>query len=657
MPFRASHSAAASGFLIGLVFALPTSSPPHFSNGSVELQKQLPSAMEESMPAGVTMRFILSSQAVFNFSFADSRDIMLMIIGTINAIGNGLCMPLVTILFGDLADAFGQNQSNNKVVDVVSKVALRLVYLAVGAGLAAFLQVSCWMVTGKRQAARIREVVGRMSGDTVLIQDAMGEKVGKVLQLVSTFFGGFIVAFIRGWLLTLVMLSTIPLLVISGGTTAVLISKTASRGQSTYAKSATVVERTIGSVRTVASFTGEKKAISNYNKFLVAAYKSGVNEGTVAGLGYTGGEVLNVILAVMTGSRSLRQASPCLSAFAAGQAAAFKMFETIKRKPEIDPYDTRRKVLKEFVGSGSGKSTVISLIERFYDPQAGEVLIDGINLKDFQLRCIRGKISLVSQEPVLFTSSIRDNTAYGKEYATLEEIRAADELAIAAKFRQTTSGARNHGWRAWNSAFWWTKEKSGNCKSNSKGPPRILLLDEATSVLDAESERVVQEALDQIMGNRTTVIVAHRLSTVRNADMIAVILRGKMVEKGLICLPIVMNLQKRQEVKKTSKLAKKNKHDPDSRMKGKVMTEDSDFANDVYEYEDEVPQEESRKNRRFDPVDNYEYEIPEDFEDVNASSDDDGGRHLRMLQVITGMSTDAFEDKTKRNNMVLSSVE
>ncbi|GMI69508.1 P-glycoprotein 21, ATP-binding cassette B21 [Hibiscus trionum] len=553
------------------------------------------------------------------FAFADSRDIVLMTVGTIGAIGNGLCMPLMTILFGDLINAFGQNQGNNKVVDVVSKVALKFVYLAAGAGVAAFLQVSCWMVTGERQAARIRglylktilrqdvaffdvetntgEVIGRMSGDTVLIQDAMGEKVGKFIQLVSTFFGGFVIAFIRGWLLTLVMLSVIPLLVISGGTMAMIISKMASRGQAAYAKAATVVEQTIGSIRTVASFTGEEQAVSSYNKFIVTAYKSGVNEGTAAGLGlgvlmliifcsyalavwfggrmilergYTGGQVINVIIAVLTGSMSLGQASPCMSAFAAGQAAAFKMFETIERKPEIDPYDMRGKLLEDIRGdielrdvyfsyparpeehifsgfslsvssgttvalvgqSGSGKSTVINLIERFYDPQGGEVLIDGINLKDFQLRWIRGKIGLVSQEPVLFTSSIRDNIAYGKEDATIEEIQAAAERANAAKFidklpQGLDTMVGEHGTQLSGGQ----KQRVAIARAILKDP-RILLLDEATSALDAESERVVQEALDRMMGNRTTVIVAHRLSTVRNADTIAVIHRGKMVEKG-----------------------------------------------------------------------------------------------------------------------------
>jgi ATP-binding cassette subfamily B (MDR/TAP) protein 1 len=170
--------------------------------------------------------------------------------------------------------------------------------------------------------------------------------------------------------------------------------------------------------------------------------------------------------------RSLGQTSPCLSAFAAGRAAAYKMFETIERKPVIDAFNKSGKVLDDLRGdielkdvyfsyptrpdeqifngfslcipsgmtaalvgqSGSGKSTVISLIERFYDPQVGEVLIDNINLKEFQLKWIRGKIGLVSQEPVLFGASIKDNIAYGNDGATIEEIRAAAELANATKF-------------------------------------------------------------------------------------------------------------------------------------------------------------------------------------------------------------------------------
>ncbi|KAG4983263.1 hypothetical protein JHK87_028012 [Glycine soja] len=547
------------------------------------------------------------------FAFADSTDILLMAVGTIGAIGNGLGLPLMTLLFGQMIDSFGSNQRNTNVVEEVSKVSLKFVYLAVGSGLAAFLQVTSWMVTGERQAARIRglylktilrqdvaffdketntgEVIGRMSGDTVLIQDAMGEK------LIATFIGGFVIAFIKGWLLTVVMLSTLPLLALSGATMAVIIGRMASRGQTAYAKAAHVVEQTIGSIRTVASFTGEKQAVSSYSKFLVDAYKSGVHEGFIAGAGlgtvmlvifcgyalavwfgakmimekgYNGGTVINVIIAVLTASMSLGEASPSLSAFAAGQAAAYKMFQTIERKPEIDAYDPNGKILEDIQGeielrdvyfsyparpeelifngfslhipsgttaalvgqSGSGKSTVISLVERFYDPQAGEVLIDGINLKEFQLRWIRGKIGLVSQEPVLFASSIKDNIAYGKEGATIEEIRSASELANAAKFidklpQGLDTMVCEHGTQLSGGQ----KQRIAIARAILKNP-RILLLDEATSALDAESERVVQEALDRIMVNRTTIVVAHRLSTVRNADMIAVIHRGKMVEKG-----------------------------------------------------------------------------------------------------------------------------
>ncbi|XP_062108894.1 ABC transporter B family member 11-like [Humulus lupulus] len=553
------------------------------------------------------------------FSFVDSTDYFLMLVGTISAIGNGISIPLMTIIFGTLVDSFGESVNNQQVLSKVSKVSLKFVYLALGSGVAAFLQVVCWMVTGERQAARIRslylktmlrqevgffdmetttgEVIERMSGETVLIQDAMGEKVGKFIQLVATFFGGFVIGFIKGWFLTLVMLSSIPALVISGAVMSITIAKLASRGQTAYSLAATVVEQTIGSIRTVSSFTGEKLAIERYNKSITKAYNSGVHEGLATGMGmgvvlfivfssyglavwlggkmivergYSGGDVINIIFAVLTGSLSLGQASPCLSAFATGRAAAYKTFEAINRKPQIDAYDSNGKILDDIHGdidlrdvyfsyparpdeqifsgfslsipsgttaalvgqSGSGKSTVISLIERFYDPQSGEVLIDGINLKDFQLKWIRQKIGLVSQEPVLFTSSIRDNISYGKDGATIEEIRAAAELANAAKFidklpQGLDTMVGEHGTQLSGGQ----KQRVAIARAILKDP-KILLLDEATSALDAESERVVQEALDRIMISRTTLIVAHRLSTVRNADTIAVIHRGKIVEKG-----------------------------------------------------------------------------------------------------------------------------
>ncbi|KAL9676877.1 hypothetical protein QQ045_005098 [Rhodiola kirilowii] len=596
--------------------SLPTSIPH-----DVEVEKPLETNVKEQASTESKKNEESTYSVPFYklFSFADSTDWLLMAFGTFGAAGNGICMPLMTVIFGEVIDSFGGTANTEDVVNKIAKVALKYVYLALGAAVAAFIQVSCWMVTGERQATRIRslylktilrqdmsffdketttgEVVGRMSGDTVLIQAAMGDKVGMSIQLASTFVGAFVIAFIKGWLMTLVMLCVIPPLALSGALMSIIISRMTSQGQAAYSEASVVVEQTISSIRTVASFTGEKQAIAKYNKALRKAYDTGTFEGLTQGFGfgafmtvmffsygmaiwyggklilekgYTGGEVINVIIAVLIGSMSLGQASPCLSAFAAGQAAAYKMFEAIERKPEIDAYDTKGRTLDDIRGdielkdvcfsyparpdellfngfsllipsgttaalvgqSGSGKSTVVSLIERFYDPQGGEVLIDGVNLKEFQLKWIRGKIGLVSQEPVLFTCSIKENIMYGKENATDEEIQTALEQANASKFIDNLpQGVDTMVGENGTQLSGGQKQRVAIARAILKDP-RILLLDEATSALDAESERVVQEALDRIMGGRTTVIVAHRLSTVKNADMIAVIHQGKIVEKG-----------------------------------------------------------------------------------------------------------------------------
>ncbi|CAH2078705.1 unnamed protein product [Thlaspi arvense] len=552
------------------------------------------------------------------FSFADKTDVVLMTVGTISAVANGLTQPLMTLIFGQLINAFGTTDPD-RMVKEVWKVAVQFIYLAVYACVVAFLQVSCWMVTGERQSATIRglylktilrqdigffdtetntgEVIGRMSGDTILIQDAMGEKVGKFLQLAATFLGGFAIAFYKGPLLASVLLGCIPLIVIAGGAMSLIMSKMAGRGQVAYAEAGNVVEQTVGAIRTVVAFTGEKHAMEKYEAKLEVAYKTVVQQGLISGLGlgtmlavifcsyglavwygakliiekgYNGGQVINVIFAVLTGGMSLGQTSPCLNAFAAGQAAAFKMFETIKRSPKIDAYDMSGHVLEEIKGdielkdvyfryparpdvqifsgfslfvphgttmalvgqSGSGKSTVISLIERFYDPESGEVLIDNVGLKKLQLRWIRSKIGLVSQEPVLFATTIKENIAYGKEDATDQEIRTAIELANAAKFidkfpQGLDTMVGEHGTQMSGGQ----KQRLAIARAILKNP-KILLLDEATSALDAESERIVQDALVNLMSNRTTVVVAHRLTTIRTADAIAVVHQGKIVEKG-----------------------------------------------------------------------------------------------------------------------------
>jgi ATP-binding cassette subfamily B (MDR/TAP) protein 1 len=183
--------------------------------------------------------------------------------------------------------------------------------------------------------------------------------------------------------------------------------------------------------------------------------------------------------------------------------------------------------------SGCGKSTVISLIERFYDPNSGNVLLDGVNIRKFKLSWFRQQMGLVSQEPILFNESIRSNIAYGNQAGvTEEEIIAATRAANAHSFisslpqgYDTSVGERGVQLSGGQ------KQRIAIARAILKNPV-ILLLDEATSALDAESERVVQDALDRVMVNRTTVVVAHRLATIRGADIISVVKNGVIAEKG-----------------------------------------------------------------------------------------------------------------------------
>ncbi|XP_022553725.2 ABC transporter B family member 7-like [Brassica napus] len=427
------------------------------------------------------------------FRFADRYDIILMAVGTISAMANGLAQPIMSVLIGKIINVFGFSDHDHMVKEV-SKVALKFLYLAVYACVVSFLRKSKLCFPSSHLARP-----NLFTKPFRSFAEVSCWKVGKFVPLISTFFGGFTVACIIGRRLTVALIPCIPLIVATGGAMALIMSKMVGRGLHAYAEAGNVIEQAVGSIRTVVAFTREKQATQKHEKKVEIAYKSMVQQGLFSGLGlgimmvvsyctygiaiwygawlimekgYTGGQVMNVIFAILGGGMSLGQTLPSLNAFAAGQAAAYKMFETIKTKPKIDAYSMTGKVLDEIKGdielkdvyfryparpdvqifagfslvvpngttvalvgqSGSGKSTVISLIERFYDPESGEVLIDGIALKKLQLRWIRSKIGLVSQEPILFATTIRENIVYGKEDASDEEIRTAVKLANATRF-------------------------------------------------------------------------------------------------------------------------------------------------------------------------------------------------------------------------------
>jgi subfamily B ATP-binding cassette protein MsbA len=199
---------------------------------------------------------------------------------------------------------------------------------------------------------------------------------------------------------------------------------------------------------------------------------------------------------------------------------------------EINLVVEKGKTIALVGSSGAGKSTLADLVPRFHDVTSGEVLIDGINIRDYSLESVRSLMSIVTQEPILFNDTIANNIRLGKENASDEDIRKAAEVANAHNFithkemgYETNIGDRGAKLSGGE------RQRLTIARAVVKNPP-ILILDEATSSLDTESERLVQDAINNMMQNRTSIVIAHRLSTIRHADEIIVLQKGKIVERG-----------------------------------------------------------------------------------------------------------------------------
>ena len=287
----------------------------------------------------------------------------------------------------------------------------------------------------------------------------------------------------------------------------------------------------------------------------------------------SGAAIIIVVFAIMNGGQGFGNLLDPASKVGVGLGAAANLHQILARKSAVDPFseDGERpdgvtgdieirdvvfaypSAIEHLVckgyslrisagqtvalcgASGSGKSTIIQLLERFYDPQSGALLLDGRDIKTLNVRWLRSKLGLVGQEPVLFQGSVATNIAYGKTDATREEIEAAARMANAHDFimKNLNDGYDTDVGLRGGKLSGGQKQRVAIARAIVK-KPAVLLLDEATSALDNESERIVQAALDEIMSKqkRTTIVIAHRLSTIRNADKIAVVSEGKVVEEG-----------------------------------------------------------------------------------------------------------------------------
>lgn len=443
---------------------------------------------------------------------------------------------------------------------------------------------------------RTGELVGRLASDVTIVSGVVSSDLSISLRNGVQMLGALVMLFVIDVELTLIMLAIVPVTVILTRYFGKQIRRMSRDVQDELARVSGQVQESLGAISTVQSFVREGHEAKRYREGVEHSFDMTVRMirarswffSSTMTAGYIG-----VALVIWLGGRALISGDLTPGALASfflytfivagalsdlanlwgslqrAAGATDRLFAVIDTRPEIEDapdavplpageghvnlehvsfaYPSRaQQVLVDIdlevkpgekvalVGpSGAGKSTILSLLYRFYDVTAGRITVEGIDIRSVKLAQLRRAFAMVAQEPVLFSGSIRDNIAYGAAHVpTQAEIEAAAKDALAHEFitgfpdgYDTKIGERG------------TKLSGGQKQRIAIARaiianPRVLILDEATSNLDAESEAAVQEALARLMQGRTTIIVAHRLSTVRDADRIVVIDGGRLVEEG-----------------------------------------------------------------------------------------------------------------------------
>jgi ABC transporter fused permease/ATP-binding protein len=444
-------------------------------------------------------------------------------------------------------------------------------------------------------ARKTGELTNRLASDTTVLQNTVSVNISMGLRFIASILGGIGCLFYTSRLLTLVMLAVVPPVALGAVAYGRRVRKLSREVQDTLAKSSEVAEEALGGIRTVRAFAAEPSEVARYTaavtgsfdlartRALMAASFIGVASfaaySAIAAVLWYGGHLVSsgalsaggltsFLVYTMLVAISLGGLTDLWADFMKASGAAERIFELLDRTPAIPPsgglellaiegrvdlegvsfsYPTRpdAKVLNgidlavkpgevvAIVGpSGAGKSTIAALLTRLYDPDGGTIRIDGHDLRELAPDGLRRKIGVVSQEPILFSCSIAENIRYGRATATDAEVFAAARTANAHNFIEkfpegyaTLVGERGVQLSGGQ------KQRVAIARAVLKDP-RILVLDEATSALDAESEHLVKEALDRLMKGRTTLIIAHRLSTVAGADRVCVLDGGKIVQSG-----------------------------------------------------------------------------------------------------------------------------
>jgi ABC-type multidrug transport system fused ATPase/permease subunit len=443
---------------------------------------------------------------------------------------------------------------------------------------------------------RVGELNSRISSDISLLQDSLTGTLADFLSQIIIITGGITLMMISSFKLTLFMLAIVPAMALFAFFSGRAIRRYSKKAQSHVAESNTIVEETLQGIQNVKAFTNEYYEIERYREKTNEVAKAGIKGGKYqAAVSFILLGFMLAMAAVIWRGASLIASGQMeagqlfsfviYSGFIAGNiagmagvytrlqktiGAAEKLLHILDEPKEViddlktvDPslslngriqfkniefrYPSRQEaiVLKDvsfsiepgqkvaLVGpSGSGKSTLTSLLLKFYEPTRGTIFFDGRDSKMFPVTSLRAQMAIVMQDVFLFGGTILENIAYGKPGATEQEIIDAAERANAWDFIQTFPDKLNTivGERGIQLSGG-QRQRIAIARAVLKDP-RILILDEATSSLDSESERLVQEALEKLMIGRTSVVIAHRLATVRNADKIIVLSDGVIVEQG-----------------------------------------------------------------------------------------------------------------------------
>src|SRR5882672_4719762 len=361
------------------------------------------------------------------------------------------------------------------------------------------------------------ELTSRLAAAVPSLQRVFGDELADALRNVLWGVGGTVLLFYTSPRLSAIVLLSVPPIVIASALLGRRVKRDTAAMQHAYAECGTIAEEAIGGIRTVRAFVQESAEAARHRRAIAAA------EWIVALLGRT------PAMPLQGGERPGRMA---------GHVTFDRVDFSYPARPDVAAVrDVNVRVAPgetiAFVGrSGSGKSTLLALLLRFYDPDRGRILLDGVDLRHIDPSWLRARIGVVLQDPVLFSRSIAANIRYGQPGATDDEVRAAAAIAHVEEFvaRLPEGYATPIGDRGVQLSGG-QRQRLAIARAVLRRPP-VLMLDEATSALDAESESLVQDALRALDYRPTTLIVAHRLSTVVNVDRVIVLDRGRIVAEG-----------------------------------------------------------------------------------------------------------------------------